>query len=60
MKNDQTEMYADRIRRSSREIAIAAVLTVAAFVFVVAALFGGSVTTDRKVGVIASEGQVIQ
>jgi len=53
-------MYADRIRRSSREIAIAAVLTVAALVFVVAALFGSSVTTDRKVGVIASDSQVIR
>lgn len=42
------------MRRSSREIIIAAVLTVAAFAFLLAAMFGGAVG-DLKVGTIATE-----
>jgi hypothetical protein len=53
-KHDQFEFYADRMRRSSREIIIAAVLTVAAFAFLLAAMFGGAVG-DLKVGTIATE-----
>ena len=41
------------MRRSSREIIIAAVLTVAAFAFLVAAMLGGAVVTGPKVGAIA-------
>ena len=54
-KLDQFESYSDRIRRSSREIIIAAVLTVAAFAFVVAAMLGGAVVTNPKVGAVASD-----
>ncbi|MBC7832137.1 MAG: hypothetical protein H7Y62_08970 [Hyphomicrobium sp.] len=54
-KLDQFESYADRMRRSSREIIIAAVLTVAAFAFVVAAMLGGAVVTNPKVGAVASD-----
>ena len=54
-KLDQFESYADRMRRSSREIIIAAVLTVAAFAFLLAAMFGGAVGDNLKVGTIASE-----
>ena len=53
-KHDQFEFYADRMRRSSREIIIAAVLTVAAFAFLLAAMFGGAVG-DLKVGTIATD-----
>jgi len=59
-KLDQFDSYADRVRRSSREIVIAAVLTVAAFAFLVAAMVRGSVITDPKVGSIASEQTVIK
>lgn len=58
-KLDQFDSYADRVRRSSREIVIAAVLTVAAFAFLLAAMVGGAVTTD-KVGSVASEQTVIK
>ncbi len=54
-KIDQFDSYADRMRRSSREIIVAAVLTVAAFAFLLAAMFGGSVVTNQKVGAVASE-----
>ena len=54
-KLDQFESYADRMRRSSREIIIAAVLTVAAFAFLLAALFGGAVGDNLKVGTVATE-----
>ena len=54
-KLDQFESYADRMRRSSREIIIAAVLTVAAFAFLVAAMLGGAVVTNPKVGAVASD-----
>ena len=59
-KLDQFESYADRMRRSSREIIIAAVLTVAAFAFLLAAMFGGAVVTNPKVGAVASEEIVIK
>lgn len=58
-KLDQFDSYADRVRRSSREIVIAAVLTVAAFAFLLAAMAGGAVTTD-KVGSVASDQTVIK
>ena len=58
-KNDQFDCYADRMRRSSREIVIAAVLTVAACAFLLAALAGNAVTTD-KVGSVASEQTIIK
>jgi len=54
-KLDQFDSYADRVRRSSREIIIAAVLTVAAFAFLLAAMLGGAVVTNPKVGSVASE-----
>ncbi len=54
-KLDQFDSYAERVRRSSREIIIAAVLTVAAFAFLLAAMIGGAVRNDAKVGSVASE-----
>ncbi|HWK32828.1 MAG TPA: hypothetical protein VNR51_04010 [Hyphomicrobium sp.] len=48
------------MRRSSREILVAAVLTVAAFAFLLAATLGGAVISDPKVGVIASDRIVIK
>ena len=59
-KLDQFESYADRMRRSSREIIIAAVLTVAAFAFLIAAMLGGAVVTNPKVGAVASDETVIK
>lgn len=59
-KLDQFESYSDRIRRSSREIIIAAVLTVAAFAFLVAAMLGGAVVTNPKVGAVASDDVVVK
>jgi hypothetical protein len=59
-KIDQFDSYSDRIRRSSREIAIAAVLTVAAFAFLLAALLGGSVVIGPKVGAVASDESAIK
>lgn len=59
-KLDQFDSYADRMRRSSREIIIAAVLTVAAFAFLLAAMLGGAVVTDPKVGAVASDQTVIK
>jgi hypothetical protein len=58
-KLDQFDSYADRMRRSSREIVIAAVLTVAACAFLLAAMLGGAVVTEPKVGSAASEKIVI-
>ena len=58
-KLDQFDSYADRMRRSSREIIIAAVLTVAACAFLLAALVGSAVRTD-KVGSVASERTIIK
>lgn len=59
-KHDQFEFYADRMRRSSREIIIAAVLTVAAFAFLLAAMFGGTVGDELKVGTVATEETAIE
>jgi hypothetical protein len=59
-KLDQFDSYADRMRRSSREIIIAAVLTVAAFAFLIAAMLGGAVGTNSKVGAVASDEIVIK
>jgi hypothetical protein len=59
-KLDQFDSYAERMRRSSREIIIAAVLTVAAFAFLLAAMFGGAVVTNPKVGAVASDETIIK
>jgi hypothetical protein len=59
-KLDQFDSYAERIRRSTREIVIAAVLTVAAFAFLLAAMLGGAVVTHPKVGAIATDEIVIE
>lgn len=59
-KLDQFDSYADRMRRSSREIIIAAVLTVAAFAFLIAAMLGGAVVTNPKVGAVAQDETVIK
>lgn len=56
---EQFDSYADRVRRSSREIIIAAVLTVAAFAFLLAAMVGGAVSTN-KVGSVASDQTIIK
>jgi hypothetical protein len=47
--------YADRVRRSSREIIIASALTLAALAFLIAALVGGAVTGTTKVGHMTAE-----
>jgi hypothetical protein len=59
-KLDQFDSYADRVRRSSREIIIAAVLTVAAFGFLLAAMLGGAAITEPKVGAVAADQTVIK
>jgi hypothetical protein len=59
-KLDQFDSYADRVRRSSREIIIAAVLTVAACAFLLAAVVGGAVRTSSNVGTVASEHSLIK
>ncbi len=59
-KLDQFDSYAERIRRSTREIVIAAVLTVAAFAFLLAAMLGGAAVTNPKVGAIATDETVIE
>ncbi|HUJ36960.1 MAG TPA: hypothetical protein VLW88_04720 [Hyphomicrobium sp.] len=53
------DSYADRVRRSSREIIIASALTLAALAFLVAALLGG-VTGKATVGNVASEDQPVK
>lgn len=55
-----SDCYADRARRSSREIAIAAVITVAAGVFLIAAMFGKATVDSAKVGAVASEQIIIK
>lgn len=52
--------YADRVRRSSREIVIASVLTLAALAFLVAALVGGTVTEKTDVGHMAAEETIVK
>jgi hypothetical protein len=59
-KFDQFDSFADRVRRSSREIIIAAVLTVAAFAFLLAAMVGGAVVTSPKVGSVASDETLVK
>lgn len=54
------DSYADRVRRSSREIIIASALTLAALAFLLAALWGGAVTGKAKVGNVASEEETIK
>jgi hypothetical protein len=49
------DTYADRVRRSSREIIIASALTLAALAFLIAALLGGAVTGKGGLGNVASE-----
>lgn len=56
---DKLDSYADRVRRSSREIIIASALTLAALAFLVAALLGG-VTGKATVGNVASEDQPVK
>jgi len=53
--------YTHRVRRSSPEIAIAAVLTFAAIAFLMATLAGsGTDTRNSKLGPVASEQTVIK
>jgi hypothetical protein len=59
-KIDHFDSYADRMRRSSREIVVAAVLTVAACAFLIAAMLGGAVVTNPKVGAVASDETVVK
>jgi hypothetical protein len=55
------DSYADRVRRSSREIIIASALTLAALAFLLAALWGGAAVTGKsKVGNVASEEDTIK
>jgi hypothetical protein len=54
------DSYADRVRRSSREIIIASALTLAALAFLVAALWGGAVTGKTKLGNVASEDESVK
>ncbi len=55
------DSYADRVRRSSREIMIASALTLAAIAFLVAALLGGAVTSEKKdVGHVAVDETVVK
>ena len=54
------DSYADRVRRSSREIIIASALTLAALAFLVAALWGGAVTGKARVGNVASEEETVK
>jgi hypothetical protein len=56
----KSDSYADRVRRSSREIIIASALTLAALAFLVAALWGGAVTGKARVGNVASEEETIK
>jgi hypothetical protein len=54
------DSYADRVRRSSREILIASALTLAALAFLIAALIGGAVKGETDVGNVAAEQSVIK
>jgi len=47
---EKLDSYADRVRRSSREIMVASALTLAAIAFLVAALVGGAVTNGKDMG----------
>ena len=59
-KFGKLDSYADRVRRSSREIIIASALTLAALAFLVAALWGGAVTGKARVGNVASEEESVK
>lgn len=59
-KSEKLDSYADRVRRSSREIIIASALTLAALAFLLAAVLGGAVTGKSKVGNVASEEEAIK
>jgi hypothetical protein len=59
-KLDYFGSYADRVRRSSREIIIASVLTLAAFAFLVAALWGSAVNGGPSVGHVAADEAIIK
>jgi len=54
-KLDSFGSYANRVRRSQREIVIASALTLAALAFLVAALLGGAVTSTSDVGPVAAD-----
>lgn len=56
----KSDSYADRVRRSSREIIIASALTLAALAFLIAALWGAAVPNKTKVGNVASEQETIK
>jgi len=57
---EKLESYADRVRRSSREILIASALTLAAIAFLIAALLGGAVTSETDVGSVAADKTIIK
>jgi hypothetical protein len=57
---EKLDSYADRVRRSSREIIIASALTLAAVAFLIAAFVGGAVTGGPDVGHIAAEDTIIK
>jgi hypothetical protein len=57
---EKLDSYADRVRRSSREIMIASALTLAAIAFLVAALMGGAVKGDKEMGHVAADETVIK
>lgn len=59
-KINQADCYVDRVRRSSREIVIAAVLTVAAGAFLIAAMFGNAAVDSAKLGAVASDQTTIK
>lgn len=54
------DSYADRVRRSSREIIIASALTLAALAFLIAALWGGAGPGKTKLGNVASEEETLK
>lgn len=55
------QFYAERIRRSSREIMVASALTVAALAFLIAALLGGAIPTHKDdLGPVAAEKKVLK
>ncbi len=57
---EKLDSYADRVRRSSREIVIASALTLAALAFLIAALLGGAVGNGTDVGHVAADETVIK
>ncbi len=57
---EKLDSYADRVRRSSREIIIASALTLAALAFLIAALVGGAVTSETDVGHVAADETAIK